>query len=158
MELRTKKIRYIAEEKNHRFTEKYQIYCGNDWVDIMDTTGFPTVASPAPMAVGGENDGWDALKNLDLTQDECEFQLEKIEEHTRRGVKTIKSYGIGALGKVIREVRLDEAENLAHVTVSFVPSRHNNIVSVEDKLFLHRKQEKIRTEYPASGFYLEPAD
>lgn len=135
MELRTKKIRYIAEEKNHRFTEKYQIYCGNDWVDIMDTTGFPTVASPAPMAVGGENDGWDALKNLDLTQDECEFQLEKIEEHTRRGVKTIKSYGIGALGKVIREVRLDEAENLAHVTVSFVPSRHNNIVSVEDKLF-----------------------
>lgn len=135
MELAGGKIRYFAEEKDHQLRERYQILCQDEWVDILDTEGFPTVANPAPQTEGGKNDGWDALENLALTPEECVFQLEKIEKYDRKGNKTIKSYGIGPLGKVIREVRLDDAQNLARVTVSFVPSRHNNIVSVEDKLY-----------------------
>lgn len=139
MELTTNKIKYFAEKKEGQFREKYQILCGSNWVDILETVGFPTIGVPVPKTEGGENDGWDALENLELTQDDCVFQLEKIEEHTRYGRKIVKSYGIGPLGKVIRQVQLDEAQNLAYVTVSFVPSRHNNIISLEDKLFFAPK-------------------
>ncbi len=134
MELKTGKLKYFVDGTEGGLEEKFQILCDGEWVDAIDTIGFPTIARPAA-AKGGENDGWEALESLDLSADECLFRLEKIESHTRRGVNTVKTYGIGPLGKVIREVRLDDAENLAHVSVFFVPSRYDNIISIEDKLF-----------------------
>lgn len=114
MELKTGKLKYFVDGTEGGLEEKFQILCDGEWVDAIDTIGFPTIARPAA-AKGGENDGWEALESLDLSADECLFRLEKIESHTRRGVNTVKTYGIGPLGKVIREVRLDDAENLAHV-------------------------------------------
>ncbi|MDO5540288.1 MAG: hypothetical protein Q4F83_09430 [Eubacteriales bacterium] len=142
MELQTGKIRYSAERINGGLEEKYQILCEGKWIDAINTIGFPTVASPVPVAEGGESHGWEALKNLNLSQEECKFDLEKIESHVRRGISTIKTYGIGPLGKVIREVRLDDVKNLAHVKVSFVPSRYDNIISIEDKLFFAPETRK----------------
>lgn len=142
MELKTGKIKYFVEKVNGKLEEKYQIFCDGKWVDAINTIGFPTIANPAPYAQGGETHGWEALKDMDLRPEECRFDLEKIELHFRRGINTIKTYGIGPLGKVIREVRLDEVRNAAHVKVSFVPSRYNNIISVEDKLYFGPETRK----------------
>lgn len=139
MELQIGKLKYSAKEINGELEEKYQILCEGKWMDAIKTTGFPTVAVAAPVSEDGSSHGWEALKPLDLKEEECRFRLEKIESHVRHRVAAIKTYGIGPLGKVIREVRLDDGENLAHVTVSFVPSRYDNIVSIEDKLFFAPK-------------------
>lgn len=146
MELQTAKLRYSAQEVQGTLKETYQILCGGEWVDALDTFGFPTVAVPAPAAEGGAKDGWDALENLNLTKEESVFELEKVEKHVRKGVATVKTYGIGPLGKVTREVRLNEQENTAHVTVTFVPSRHDNIISVEDQLYFAPKTRKNESE------------
>ena len=120
MDLKTAKLKYIAETSEDGLEETFRILCDGEWVDAVHTVGFPTIARPSA-AKGGKGDGWEALESLDLSAEECLFRLEKVERHSRRGINTVKTYGIGALGKVVREVRLDEAENLAHVTVSFVP-------------------------------------
>ena len=142
MELKTAKLRYLTTETDGVLTETFQILCGGEWIDALRTEGFPTVAAPAPSAEGGSKDGWEALGDLNLSKEECAFELKKTEMHRRRGVETAQTYGIGPLGEVIREVRLDETENVAHVRVSFVPSRHDNIGSIEDKLFFAPKTRK----------------
>ena len=135
MEIQIAKMRYLTAESDGILTETFQILCDGKWVDALKTEGFPTVAAPAPQAEGGSKDGWEALGDLKLTKEECLFTLKKTELHRRRGTSVAQTYGVGPLGEVIREVRLDEGENVVHVRVSFVPSRHDNIVSIEDRLF-----------------------